>query len=276
MLIPFLFELRTLIDWTFTSTSLTFSEWMKVETIYVQVFKVKCLREFAKKPKRGEKKSLVVKIILGGGLILLIIGIIWFPLLLFAFSSSLGQSNIPKNVMFTVKIGKYEPIYKIDVRAEQIIKFNKTDWDKLTRLYEKNPTAMTYLEDFDKDDIMLIQMSVNASILWHISPPNLRSMINGLSNDESITIRTRYEINDLGYLKDKEATQKFEYKLDLSQRELLIAILQGNSSESLIIPRLLPKFLHVSSTGKASVVGTLASKLNRKLLNNNLNCEIIQ
>lgn len=249
---------------------------MKVETIYVQVFKVKCLREFAKKPKRGEKKSLIVKIILGGGLILLIIGIIWFPLLFFAFSSSLGQSNIPKNVMFTVKIGKYEPIYKIDVRAEQIIKFNETDWDKLKRLYEKNPTAMTFLEDFDKDDIMLIQMSINASILWHISPPNLGSMINELSNEESITIRTRYEINDLGYLKDKEASQKFQYKLlDLRQRELLIAILQGNSSESLIIPKLLPKFLHVSSTGKASVVGTLASKLNRKLMNNNFNCATI-
>jgi hypothetical protein len=140
-------------------------------------------------------------------------------------------------------------------------------------LYEKNPTATTFLEDFDEDDIMLIQMSVNASILWHISPPNLNSMINELRRDESISITTRCEIHDLGYLKDKESMQKFQYELsDLTQRELLIDILLGNSTQSLIVPRLLPKFLHVSSTGRASVVGKLASKTNRTFLKNNFNC----
>lgn len=265
MIIPFLFELRTLIDWTFTSTSLTFFEWMKVETIFAQVFKLKCIREFAKKVERGKPKSLIVKIILGGGLTLLIIAIIWFPLLLFAYRPSLGQSNIPRNVMFTLRIGKYEPIYKIDVRAEQLIKFNSTDWNKLTRLYEKNQMATTFLDEFDEDDIMLVQMSISASGLWHISPPNLKSMINDLNSNNSITITASYEINETGYLKDKDAFKKFNYKLSKKEeRELLIVILQGNSTASLVLPKLLPKFIHVSSTGKASVVEKLSSKSSRK------------
>ncbi|KAL7042426.1 hypothetical protein ACKWTF_001133 [Chironomus riparius] len=264
MAIPFLFELRTLIDWTFISTSLSFAEWMKVETIFAQVFQVKCNRELAKNAKRGEKKSLKLKIILGGGLTLLIIAIIWFPLLLFAYSPSLGQSNVPRSVKVTLRIGKYEPIYKIDVRAEQIIKFNKSDWNKLTRLYEKNQQAITFLNDFDEDDIMLVQMSVSASGLWHISPPSLRSMIDDLKHEKSIDITARYEINDLGYLKDKEAFQKFHYTISSkTQRKLLINILQGNSTNSLVIPKLLPKFIHVSSTGKASIVEKLAIKSNQ-------------
>lgn len=265
MTVPFLFELRTLIDWTFTSTSLTFFEWMKVETIFAQVFQLKCMREFAKTVKRGEKKSLVVKILLGGGLTILIIAIIWFPLLLFAYSPSLGQSNIPRNVMFTLRIGKYEPIYKIDVRAEQLIKFNASDWNKLTRLYEKNQMATSFLNDFDEDDIMLVQMSISASGLWYISPPNLQNMINDLKSDNSMTITASYEINELGYLKDKDAIQKFDYKLSKKdEREVLISILQGNSTASLVLPKLLPKFIHVSSTGKASVVEKLSSKSSRK------------
>ncbi|XP_070509149.1 piezo-type mechanosensitive ion channel component-like [Chironomus tepperi] len=265
MAIPFLFELRTLIDWTFTSTSLSFSEWMKVETIFAQVFQVKCIREFAKKSKRGEKKSLVVKIILGGGLTALIIGIIWFPLLLFAYSPSLGQSNVPRTVTLTLRIGTYEPIYKIDVRAEQIIKFNESDWNKLKSLYGKNQMATTFLNDFDENDIMLVQTSVSASGLWQISPPNLKNMIDDLKYNRSVAITARYKINDLGYLKDKEALQKFQYTISSTEeRELLIDILEGKSTNTLVIPKLLPKYIHVSSSGKASVVEQLASKSDQK------------
>jgi Piezo non-specific cation channel, R-Ras-binding domain len=36
MIIPFLFELRTVLDWIFVKTSLTFFEWVRVESIYAQ------------------------------------------------------------------------------------------------------------------------------------------------------------------------------------------------------------------------------------------------
>ena len=40
--IPFVYELRTLLDWTVHDTSLTFFHWLKLEDIYSNAFMVKC------------------------------------------------------------------------------------------------------------------------------------------------------------------------------------------------------------------------------------------
>jgi piezo-type mechanosensitive ion channel component 1/2 len=40
--IPFVYELRTLLDWTITKTTLSFYEWLKLEDVYAQLFLVKC------------------------------------------------------------------------------------------------------------------------------------------------------------------------------------------------------------------------------------------
>lgn len=265
MLIPFLFELRTLIDWTFTPTSLSFSEWMRVETIYFQVFQIKCMRVFCKKAKRGVKKPWTKKLLMGGGLALLIIGIIWFPLVLFAYSPSLGQSGVPKNVAFFVEIENYQAIYKIDVRTEQMIRFNRNDWNKLKQIYEKYPQGKSFLEEFDENDVVLLQMNTDSLSNWNISPPNLKNIIECLSKNKSLTIRTTFEINELGYLKDKEAIKIFDYKIkSADEKQLLVSILQGHSNRSLTLPSLLPKFLQVSSTGKVDVVGKFFTESFRK------------
>lgn len=67
MLTPFLFELRTVIDWMFTETSLIFSEWMRVEAINAQVFQIKCLRLWMENDaQRGEKRKHWKKFLVGG------------------------------------------------------------------------------------------------------------------------------------------------------------------------------------------------------------------
>lgn len=41
MAIPFLFELRTLMDWIWTDTSMTLMDWLKMEDIFANVFLLK-------------------------------------------------------------------------------------------------------------------------------------------------------------------------------------------------------------------------------------------
>ena len=65
MAIPFLFELRTLLDWIITDTTLTFIHWLKLEDIYANLFLVKCKREKEKKINYYEKQSKLEKIGLG-------------------------------------------------------------------------------------------------------------------------------------------------------------------------------------------------------------------
>lgn len=41
MAVPFLFELRALMDWIWTDTSMTLSDWLKMEDIFAQIFQLK-------------------------------------------------------------------------------------------------------------------------------------------------------------------------------------------------------------------------------------------
>lgn len=41
MAVPFLFELRTLMDWIWTDTSMTLMDWLKMEDIFASVYLLK-------------------------------------------------------------------------------------------------------------------------------------------------------------------------------------------------------------------------------------------
>lgn len=47
-MIPFLTELRAVMDWVWTDTTLSLSSWICVEDIYAHIFVLKCWRESEK------------------------------------------------------------------------------------------------------------------------------------------------------------------------------------------------------------------------------------
>ena len=44
--IPFLAEITAIMDWMYTGTSMSISEWMKLWAIHAEVFEIKCWRCF--------------------------------------------------------------------------------------------------------------------------------------------------------------------------------------------------------------------------------------
>lgn len=122
MLIPFLFELRALMDWIWTDTSMTLFDWLKMEDIFGNIFQLKCSRRMeAEYPQpRGERKRPIIKYLMGGGLLFIIIGIIWFPLVFFALGSTVGEPNTPYEVDLNLRIGTYQPIFKMSAQNSTI------------------------------------------------------------------------------------------------------------------------------------------------------------
>jgi hypothetical protein len=266
--IPFLFELRTLIDWTFTPTSLTFAEWVRVEMIYAHVYDVKCRRNLNKNVPRGVKKSWLVKAFLGGGFAFLIIFILWLPMLFFAYTHSLGESTVPNKFSMEVKIRNFEPLYQMSIRADSMYRFKKDDLRVFKRLYEKDSRASAFLADYNEHDVALLQMNVNSSSVWNVSPPSFDKLLQGFENGSVQAINISYEFSQIGYVKDKDALLKFDHVLSREDNANLAEILKGNLKDSITLPAVFPKFINVANTGKVNLIPQLYVAQNSECLKN--------
>ncbi|NWS19914.1 PIEZ2 protein, partial [Pachyramphus minor] len=182
-LVPFLTELRAVMDWVWTDTTLSLSSWICVEDIYAHIFILKCWRESEKRypQPRGQKKKKVVKYGMGGMIIVLLICIVWFPLLFMSLIKSVaGITNKPLDVSITITLGGYQPIFTMSAQQSQLEDFNQTRFNMLLAGYRGNTAALQFLEGYGKEDITLADLEGNSNSLWTISPPSREKMIQGL------------------------------------------------------------------------------------------------
>ena len=66
--IPFLYELKNFIDWTFTTTSLDLWKWLKLEEIISLLYINKCFAKGNMKRRIGTKIPVKMKILMGGSI----------------------------------------------------------------------------------------------------------------------------------------------------------------------------------------------------------------
>ncbi len=59
--IPFLFELRELLDWSCTATTLTLFDWLKLEDISISLFFVTVSRQNRQRHQLGERQPRYIK-----------------------------------------------------------------------------------------------------------------------------------------------------------------------------------------------------------------------
>uniref|UniRef100_A0A8C7AZ41 Piezo type mechanosensitive ion channel component 2 n=1 Tax=Neovison vison TaxID=452646 RepID=A0A8C7AZ41_NEOVI len=177
-LVPFLTELRAVMDWVWTDTTLSLSSWICVEDIYAHIFILKCWRESEKRypQPRGQKKKKVVKYGMGGMIIVLLICIVWFPLLFMSLIKSVaGVINQPLDVSVTITLGGYQ------VTAVSL----PPGLAPLPMSFLPQDGAMQFLENYEKEDITVAELEGNSNSLWTISPPSKQKMIEELMDPNS-------------------------------------------------------------------------------------------
>nr|XP_027235596.1 piezo-type mechanosensitive ion channel component-like [Penaeus vannamei] len=272
MNVPFLFELRTLMDWIWTDTSMNLSDWVKMEDIFSHIFQIKCERraEDEYPQGRGESKRKIIKYGMGGCALLGVIALIWFPLVLFALSNTVGQPNPPYDVTVEISIGAYQPIFRMTAQQQSLYTFTMKDWDSFNYHYRADRQAQTFLSNYDFGDVVVAELSGNSTAIWGISPPAQRRLISDLQSHHPIRLKMRWSVKRPSKSPDVASECKDETEIQLKAfegsernpvREKLVRILEGElDANPVLIENLLPKFLKVTNKGQALYVPQLEDK----------------
>uniref|UniRef100_A0A8C1RLS5 Piezo-type mechanosensitive ion channel component 1 n=1 Tax=Cyprinus carpio TaxID=7962 RepID=A0A8C1RLS5_CYPCA len=263
-LVPFLVELRAVMDWVWTDTTLSLSNWMCVEDIYANIFIIKCSRETEKKypQPKGQKKKKIVKYGMGGIIILFLICIIWFPLLFISLVKSVvGVVNHPVDVTVTVKLGGYEPLFTMSVQQQSIQPFTEQDYNHLYNLFGKN-VAMQFITMYSYEDIVTANIEGSSGSVWRISPPSRQELIKELlGSTGDMTLRLDWNFQrDLG--KGGTVEHTFDrHSISLSPKNPvrvdLASLLLGTRKDPVHVPHMFPNYIRAPTGAEAKPVSQL-------------------
>ncbi|KFP80446.1 Piezo-type mechanosensitive ion channel component 2, partial [Apaloderma vittatum] len=293
-LVPFLTELRAVMDWVWTDTTLSLSSWICVEDIYAHIFILKCWRESEKRypQPRGQKKKKVVKYGMGGMIIVLLICIVWFPLLFMSLIKSVaGITNKPLDVSITITLGGYQPIFTMSAQQNQLKDLNQTGFNAFLGSYRGNTVseisawlgnvslcpvnittlkfyfpllhlqaALQFLEGYGKEDITLADLEGNSNSLWTISPPSRQKMIQGLldfSAEFTVVLSWSVQRNLTLGAKAEIASDKLTFPLPENTRQDIATMMSGEQLEKVTLETVYPYYIKAPSDSLAKPVKQL-------------------
>ncbi|XP_049832005.1 piezo-type mechanosensitive ion channel component isoform X1 [Schistocerca gregaria] len=266
MVTPFLFELRALMDWVWTDTSMTLFDWLKMEDIFANIFELKCGRRMESEypQPRGQKKSPTTKYLMGGGFLFLIIAIIWFPLVFFALGNTVGEPSVPYEFTLEVRIGAYQPIFKMSAGNSTIHRLQEKEYMQIVNIYKKDRSAQTFLSAYNYDDIAVAVLNRNSTSVWGISPPDQQRLIDEVSEERDIVIKLLWTVkrntNDpstSGIITDSKdwVIQGRVNNVRNPELDKLLKLLKGDKGENYVVLHdVLPKFLKVTNRETATPV----------------------
>ncbi|XP_064420242.1 piezo-type mechanosensitive ion channel component 2-like [Latimeria chalumnae] len=251
-LIPFLTELRAVMDWVWTDTTLSLSSWICVEDIYADIFIMKCWRESEKRYPQpsGQKKTMIVKYGMGGLIIFALICIVWFPLLFMSLVKSVvGVTNQPLDVSTKISISGYEPLFTMSAQQQNLVPYSQAAYHHMTNQFAIHSSAMQFIVNYMPEDIVVAKIKSDASLLWTISPASRNAMTEELSNSTHIYIHFYWTIlRDASLVENAEISGKHTvcYE-DKGVRDQLVQMLKGIRKEPVVLSNLVPRYLRAPS-----------------------------
>lgn len=251
---PFLYEARSLLDWSCTDTTLTLGEWFKLKDIEKQLFltQVQRLQEEKEGKKPGELQPRMSKR-LGWLFFIVVVFILLFPLILMSALSTSSVANPPTEVSVSLQVFSYEPIYTQSNLPHPV---TNAAFNAYTDLSGGRIGGVT------PSDVYTVQLGNASQQNWLISEPSLESMRTDIpakylntTNPIIITVVVKFVRGNLDITTgvSPEVTAKNVVQLVGDNATEFIDVLEGRQN-SMILNNLFPTFNYVGNGVNADIL----------------------
>ena len=262
MTIPFLYDLRLIMDWIWTESSLDLNEWATMEDVFKQLFERKCEINYNDKfpYPRGEGRQRKNKFVMGGFYFMIVIIAIWFPLALFAFGSQVGEPTKPVEVTIDLEFSGYQTVFKMTASQSSLQNLSSSAWSKMQA---KFPDSSQFLSYYNKEDIVIGCLNTNSSATWDISPPNRKALISSLNATETVVVKLTWRIRRKKKSQNMDIEIFNDHEVALVANETYTKIradlvkMLDRESGSVEIPKLFPNFILIPGKDEPRVITEL-------------------
>lgn len=261
--VPFMYELRVLLDWTCTATTLYLNEWMKFEDIYTHLYLAMCDIHFKQDEARrkGSSQPLWRKMAVGalafGGLCVLI----WFPLLLFSSSTSFPQPVTQVSVSLGIRgfpslyeMEHYEYLSPLSTAQATTGSADCTfssppSLQCMHKDLEVGVDTLVATETFSQafeDEIQVVRMFRSSGRIWDISDPS-KETLKSILLQPVTTVNMELNVKlwrQVEGASPSSMEKTFTFPLNEATRLSLAAML-NSTVESLQLPYVIPPVLRL-------------------------------
>ena len=196
--VPFLYEIKLGIDWTFTSTCLDLFQWNKFESVYDILYTTNCAMTGINTKPIGLQVGKVLKIFMGGTLSFVLVIILIVPLLLFSSLNPMNQLNNLTNADIKVEIGfmhknslmKNYTIFQ-NPKPQSIDAISDEDF------IDYNYTKLSSTNNFPRAQIQTVVFPEENYRNWDLSTPQINNLIKLIQDRNKTTDVNETQDNEL-------------------------------------------------------------------------------
>ncbi|KAL4474993.1 hypothetical protein ABPG74_001689 [Tetrahymena malaccensis] len=273
--IPFIQELKVVMDWTFTATTLDLFQWFKIEDIHFYLFCAKVDANDNKKKPVGMPQNWIMKFFMGWVFLLAILLLIFGPMILFSSLNPSTQLNNITNASFEMGLqingqsGNYYQFYQNgNIGNLKTVASSNTNMDIYQNISAIAQASASQFQQFS--------LYSSSDVNWQLSVPSiaeiqqtLQNQIQGRTNIQ-IQFSVRYNIQrnvtslssqDNTFLYPVNTKNIYDKSTSLTQQQVeqLLNLINDCNSQAMELPNFYISLLRLDTNGDSFEARTFSN-----------------
>uniref|UniRef100_A0A0N5ASW5 Piezo_RRas_bdg domain-containing protein n=1 Tax=Syphacia muris TaxID=451379 RepID=A0A0N5ASW5_9BILA len=186
-------------DWTFTATSLTVGDFVRLENYYNEFLSQNCWIQFDHwidtffPTQKGRPSPMPGKFFKGVASIVGLIAVMLAPMFMFAFLNSFGTRDPPNYLRFSISIGGYPTLYEMHATGSTLHNISVEGMNVINQELhslkdnEMRRSAYAFLSVFSNADVFQVFLEPYSLSNWEISTFTKQRLLAQLHRKEKLS-----------------------------------------------------------------------------------------